>query len=179
MLGANLFGHDESIERVASLTVGIKLMFCPACGASASIESVYCKRCGELLPGSQNRQLKNSFLLMPYFNALCALLAAVSFIALLVAFPNDSGGWAVAVAGVSCFLIAAYQFLTFVMSLRLRQRFLKGRGQTKELLKEQGTESNERLLRAGEETEFVRAPSVTENTTELLEPVARKQGKNS
>src|SRR3982750_1948219 len=112
-------------------------MFCPACGASAQIENVYCTRCGELLPGSQNRQLKNSFLLMPYLNALCALLAAISFIALLVAFPNDSGGWAVAIAGISCFLIAAYQFLTFVMSLRLRQRFLKGRRQAVEPTEEQ------------------------------------------
>jgi predicted nucleic acid-binding Zn ribbon protein len=152
------------------------MIFCPACGASSESDNVYCKRCGQLLPGSQNRQLKNSFLLLPYLSALCALLAAVSFIALLVAFPNDSGGWAVAIAGISCFLIAVYQLLTFVMSLRLRRRFLKGRGEAIDLTEEPGTEKVERLLDAGDSTEFVRAHSVTENTTELLEPVARKQG---
>ena len=152
-------------------------MFCPACGASAESDNAYCKRCGELLPGSHNRQLKNSFLLMPYLNALCALLAAISFIALLVAFPNDSGGWAVAIAGISCFLIAVYQLLTFVMSLRLRRRFLRGREQSAELTEEQGTEKVERLLDAGDSTEFVKAQSVTEHTTERLEPVGRKQGK--
>jgi predicted nucleic acid-binding Zn ribbon protein len=154
-------------------------MFCPKCGASVQSESVYCTRCGEVLPGSANRQLKNSFLLMPYLNGLCALLATISFIALVVAFPDDSGGWAVTIAGISCFLIAAYQFLTFVLSLRLRNRFIKGRTEAGQRKAELGTEAEERFLNAGDATQFVKAQSVTENTTELLEPVARKQGQNN
>jgi predicted nucleic acid-binding Zn ribbon protein len=151
------------------------MMFCPACGTEAHIENVYCTRCGEVLPGSQNRRIKNSFLLMPYLNALCAILAAVSFIALLIAFPNDSGGWAVAVAGVSCFLIAAYQIFTFAMSLRLRKRFVRARTEFSEDRKEIETEANERALNAADAAQFVQPQSVVEKTTELLDPVGRKQ----
>lgn len=154
-------------------------MFCPECGAHAQIENVYCTRCGKVLPGSRNRQIKNSFLLMPYLNGLCAILAAISFIALLIAFPNDSGGWAVAIAGVCCFLIAAYQFLTFVMSLRLRKRFMKDRAASGDRKEELGTETDERFLNASDSGQFIKVQSVAENTTELLERVMRKQSKNS
>ena len=154
-------------------------MFCPKCGASAQVENAYCTRCGEMLPGSHNWQIKNSFLLMPYLNGLCALLATISFIALLVAFPNDSGGWAVAIAGVSCFLIAIYQFLTLIMSFRLSRRFVKGRVESSDHKEELKATAGDKFLNAGDSTQFIKAQSVTENTTELLGSVAGKQGKNS
>ena len=153
-------------------------MFCPKCGAGAEREGVYCKRCGELLPGSRNRRIKNAFLIMPYLNLLCAILAAVSFVSLLVAFPEDSGGWAVGVAGVSCFLIAAYQIVSFMMSLRLRRRFVQGRGEPDADAGEVGEGTGQRALHPADTSSFVRAASVTENTTELLEAV-RTKSKNA
>lgn len=115
---------------------------------------------------------------MPYLNALCALLAAISFVALLIAFPNDSGGWAVAVAGISCFLIAAYQIFTFAMSLRLRKRFVRGRTEFSEHKKELDMDVTERALNAADAAQFIEPQSVVEKTTELLEPVGRKQKQN-
>jgi len=147
-------------------------MFCPKCGAAAEPEWHYCKRCGGLLPGARNRRFEGAFLVMPYLNLLCAILAAASFVSLLLAFPGDSGGWAVAVAGVSCFLIAAYQFITFAMSLRLRRSFLKGRGGAwGDAI---GAGAVRHTLNHADTSSFVRAADVTEGTTELLEAMPAK-----
>ena len=153
-------------------------MFCQNCGAAAEPEGHYCKRCGELLPTPANRRFRNSFLVMPYLNLLCALLAAASFVALLWAFPNDSGGWAVTLAGVSCFLIAVYQIVTFLMSLSLRRKVIESRGAPGREAREVREGAEPLPLRPADTSAFVRAPSVTEHTTELL-GVAHERSKGA
>jgi hypothetical protein len=104
---------------------------------------------------------------MIVFNALSALFGAASAMAL---FSNLGNGaeWPIYLAGIFCIVISVYQTISCILALTLRMRLKRGKDQ-REL-------DSPRLvseLRAADTSQFVPPPSVTENSTELLERMKR------
>ena len=100
---------------------------------------------------------------MIVFNALSALFGAASAVAL---FSDATRGaqWAITLAGIFCVLVSVYQTISFFVALSLQRRLKRGKAEP-----ELGSPREASALRAADTTQFVRAPSVTERTTELLE----------
>ncbi len=100
---------------------------------------------------------------MIIFNALSALFGAASAIAL---FSNlgKRAEWPIYLAGTFCIVISVYQTISFLFALSLRMRLKQGRDERK-----LDSPREVSALRAADTSRFLRTPSVTENTTELLE----------
>ena len=100
---------------------------------------------------------------MIVFNALSALFGAASAVAL---FSNLNTGaeWPIYLAGTFCIVISVYQTISFIIALSLRMRLKQGKDH-----RELDSAREVPALRAADTSQFVRPPSVTENTTELLE----------
>lgn len=100
---------------------------------------------------------------MIIFNGLSALFGAASAIALL---SNSTKGaeWPINLAATFCLIISVYQTICFIFALGLRMRLKRGKDQS-----ELDSPREVSVLRAADTSQFVRPPSVIENTTELLE----------
>ena len=72
--------------------------------------------------------------------------------------------WPIYLAGTFCIVISVYQTISFILALSLRMRIKRGKDQ-----RELDSPGEVPALRAADTSQFVRPPSVTENTTELLE----------
>ena len=154
-------------------------MFCPSCGAADQSPNAYCKRCGEWLADKKSfgrrgaSKPEERMTVMIVFNALSALLALFSAIALYATYLNTpEAKWSVYVAGACCFVIAIHQMLSMAFALELKLRLKRGRADAGQATALEAVDSVP-VLGAGETTQFVEAPLVTENTTELLEAVPR------
>jgi hypothetical protein len=99
---------------------------------------------------------------MIIFNALSALFGA-SAIALL-SNTTEGAEWPINLAATFCLIISVYQTNWFIFALGLRTRPKRGKDQS-----ELDSPREVSALRAADTSQFVRPPSVTENTTELLE----------
>ena len=161
-------------------------MFCPSCGTDNQAAKGYCKRCGEWLPEFKRRSLafggetpqQNVFTGL-FLSALSVAFALFSAIALYATYlgTNDAK-WSVYVAAGFCLCIAGWQLSSFIVGLKLRRRLNRAR---------EGVEDDSRLqdataspaLPPADMSNFVRAQSVTENTTELLQPSKRPQDNGS
>ncbi len=135
-------------------------MDCSHCGAAEQHSKAYCRQCGTWI-GSSAPEERMAVIIIS--NALCAVLAAASAIAL---FPNLNKGaeWPIHLAAVFCVMISVYQTLSFLFALRLQLRLKKAKAQ-----RELDSPREVSTLRAADTSQFVRAPSVTERTTDLLE----------
>jgi hypothetical protein len=104
---------------------------------------------------------------MIFFNLLSALFGAVSAIAL---FSNVGkvAVWPIYLAGTFCIVISVYQTISFILALSLRMRLKRGKDQ-----RELDSPPEMSALRAADTSQFVPPPSVTENSTELLERKTR------
>ena len=152
-------------------------MFCPHCGAGNQTANAYCKRCGAWLPkinaqgrpafGGQTPQ-QNLFTSL-FMSALSALVALFSAIALYVTHHGTVANWSVYLAAAFCICIAGWQLSIFLVGLKLRRRLMQGRTNL-----ELEPHSSSPALPAHHESNLVNA-SVTENTTDLLQPVKRPQ----
>jgi hypothetical protein len=158
---------------------------CYVCGAGGQKSNAYCKRCGEWLPSLKKRSRmalggdtpqQNLFTSL-YMSALSAAVALVSAIALYATYlGTPEAKWSIYLAAAFCLCIAGWQITSFMVALKLRRRIGKGR--------EKGTQlhidaRHSPALGAANTRQFVTTPSVTEQTTELLEPVGRvKTDKN-
>lgn len=100
---------------------------------------------------------------MIVFNALSALFGAASAVAL---FSDATRGaqWAINLAGIFCIIVSVYQTISFGLALSLRMRQKRERVQ-----RELDSPREMPALRAADTSQFVPPPSVTENSTELLE----------
>lgn len=161
-------------------------MFCPGCGADGQTATAYCKRCGDWLPEFKRRSnafggdtpQQNVFTGL-FMSALSAVVALFSAIALYATYlGTDEAKWSIYVAAAFCLCIAGWQVSSFVVGLKLRRRRNRARA---------GLETYSQIKRAtpspalppADMSNFVRAQSVTENTTELLHPLDRSKGNGS
>ena len=110
---------------------------------------------------------------MIVFNGLSALLALFSAIALYATYLNTpEAKWSVYVAGACCFVIAIHQMLSMAFALELKVRLKRSHTDARRAI-ELEAGAGAAALGSGKTTQFVEAPLVTENTTELLEAVPR------
>ena len=112
-------------------------------------------------------------------SALSAAIALFSAIALYATYlGTDEAKWSIYIAAAFCLCIAGWQLSSFVVGLKLRRRLNRAREgvEVDSQLKEgQGAPA----LPPSDMSNFVRAQSVTENTTELLQSLDRPQGNGS
>ena len=112
-------------------------------------------------------------------SALSAVVALFSAIALYATYlGTDDAKWSIYLAAAFCLCIAGWQASSFVVGIKLRSRLNRARAglETDSQLK-QATASP--ALPPADMSNFVRAQSVTENTTELLHPLHRPKGNGS
>jgi hypothetical protein len=146
-------------------------MFCTHCGAGEQSNKAYCKRCGKWLGASPPEK---QLIVMLVFNLLSALFGAASALALFASYLGTTAAKpAVYVAATFCIIISVYQTISFFFTLSLMLRGKKARTDTQQVkeLKRPGYSPS---LEAAKTGGLVDIPSVTENTTSLLEPVARR-----
>lgn len=138
-------------------------MFCSNCGAGDQEPKAYCKRCGKWIGP---RAPEDRMTVMIIFNALSAIFGATSAIALFATYLGTPGAlWSVYLAATFCLIISVYQTISFFFALELRLRLKKGHDTSERTLEPRGEPE---ALPAGDNTNYVGVPSVTENTTELL-----------
>ncbi|MBC7930006.1 MAG: hypothetical protein H7Z38_05500 [Rubrivivax sp.] len=154
-------------------------MYCPNCGNGEQSPNAYCKRCGQWLSDHKAGRGRTAtpqerMNVMLAFNVLSAVFGIFAAIALYATHLGDGDvKWSVHVAATFCLIIAVHQAISFLLALDLRRRLKRSHDDTGGIL---GTGAGDSAgsLGSGETTEFVGArSSVTENTTELLEPVRR------
>jgi hypothetical protein len=154
-------------------------MFCPNCGAADQNSSAYCRQCGEWLVDQKAARRHGSkpedqMKVMLVFNGLSAVFALVSAIALYATYlGTPEAKWSVYLAGAFCSVISVHQTVSFLFAFGLRQKFKRGRGGTGRSLESKA--EGRALLDSANTAPMINAPSVTEKTTELLEPSPPKQ----
>ncbi len=163
-------------------------MFCSGCGTENSKANAYCKRCGEWMPDVKSPGLRKKLNASPeqsvktvlFASGLSAWFALFSSLALFIIFFSKHVNWNnILLAATFCLAIAMYQIGIFINGLKLRQRIKRGRAEEASQIPEQ---DDPHLLKPPGAVGFFEAGSVTENTTELLEPlplVQRQQRKES
>ena len=158
-------------------------MYCTECGAENQSPKAYCTRCGEWLPpkgrsrkgfgGDTPQQSLSTALFMSAISTLAALFSAIALYA-----THLGGGavkWSVFVAAAFCLCIAAWQTSNFFITLRLKQR-LKSSREAPAKTHELNQANAPAALKAADTSAFIHAhQSVTENTTELLDPIPAQQ----
>ena len=154
-------------------------LFCPMCGADGQQANAYCKRCGEWLPKFKNRSRmafggdtpqQNIFTSL-FMSALSAAVALFSGIALYATYLGTAEiKWSVYLAAAFCLCIAGWQISSFMAAIKLRRRLGKGREKPAPA-PQVNSKKQPHVLAQADMTTFVRTPTVTERTTELLEPV--------
>ena len=145
-------------------------MFCTHCGAGEQRNKAYCKRCGKWLGASPPEK---RLIVMLVFNLLSALFGAASALALFATYLGTTAAKpAVYVAATFCIIISVYQTISFFFTLNLMLRSKRARTDTQQIkdLKEPGQLPH---LEAARTDGLVDIPSVTENTTSILDPVRR------
>ena len=162
-------------------------MFCPGCGADNQTADAYCKRCGDWLPNLKRRSRsafggetpqQNIFTGL-FLSALSAAVALFSAIALYATYlGTNEAKWSVYLAAGFCLCIAGWQLSSFIVGLKLRSRLNRAQGdaEVKSHLEETPIPQ---ALPAADLSNFIRPQSVTENTTELLQPSERRRGNGS
>ena len=159
-------------------------MFCPNCGADNQAPRAYCKRCGEWLPDVKSRghtfggETPQQIVLTNLFmSALSAVVALFSGIALYATYLGTGDAkWSIYLAGAFCICIAGWQLSSFIIGLRLRRRLKKAQANPKsESSLKQAPKSS--VLQAADTSDFIKLASVTEKTTDLLQPVEQDRGK--
>jgi hypothetical protein len=161
-------------------------MFCPTCGASNQTADAFCKRCGEWLPNLKTRSRvsfggdtpqQNIFTGL-FMSALSSIVALISAIALYVTYlGTDEAKWSVYLAAGFCLCISAWQLSSFLVGLKLRRRLNRARAVV----------DSDSHLKAGapspalpeaDTSNFIKTASVTENNTDLLQPVSHLRERN-
>jgi hypothetical protein len=156
-------------------------MYCQSCGAEAQVANAYCKRCGEWLPDFKSRNSlafggktpqQNIFtgLFMSGLSTLAALISAIALYATYLG--SGDAKWSVYLAAAFCVCIAGWQASSFAVTMKLQRRLKRNREVYLPAANLTGKETLP-ALKSGESTLFIDVPRVTENTTQLLEPIGR------
>jgi hypothetical protein len=149
-------------------------MFCPKCGGDGQAANSYCKRCGEWIPGGEGRRWYDTGQMSPErtlkalagFNLFGAALAFACGVALFTAIFTKRGIYFFGgLVALYCILLGVFQLLTYFTGRGLRKRL---EGARRAELKGGAAAP---ALGAADTAPFGATPSVSERTTELLEPV--------
>ena len=159
-------------------------IFCARCGAAGQKVESYCRSCGEWLPdpvaawhprgrlrGLSPERKRRRIRALEVLSALAAAAAAI------IAFAVRGGAHPdlLVVTVLLCFVVVAWQAVAFFIG-----RSIHGRGSevpaegAPSLPAAQGGARS--ALNAADTGGLVRPPSVTENTTSLLDPLPVKKG---
>ena len=160
------------------MTPETSFLFCYRCGAERQQANAYCKRCGEWLPALKKRSRmafggetpQQNLLTSLFMSALSAAVALFSAIALYATYlGTPEAKWSIYIAAAFCLCIAGWQISSFLAAIKLRRRL--GRGREKTTPFQVGKKDQPRVIGPADMTQFIGAPTVTEGTTELLQPV--------
>ena len=164
----------------------MKTMFCPGCGADNQRVESYCKRCGEWLPDIDALVHRRLFRKLTRdekiekIRVLEAVSAGLSLTAtaIIISILMGSGDTQMLfLAAFCCILVAVYQTINFYLGYKLQQNIDRTRAESTDQI-EAKAGHRVKALSAADEAQLVDRPSVTENTTELLEPVPRVTKEN-
>jgi hypothetical protein len=156
----------------------MKTIFCPKCGADSQNVESYCKRCGEWLPDIDaliHRKLFRKLTReqkIEKIRILEAVSAGLSLTSAAIIISILAGGdrQILFLAAFCCILVAVYQMINIYLGYKLQHRIVRSHtASTGEM--ESNDEKRAPALGASAATQVANSQSVTENTTELLEPV--------
>ena len=147
-------------------------MFCPYCGTPDQNLKTYCRRCGEWLADSASKPEQRMKVMM-VFNGLNSLMALTAAIVLYSSYLNTpEAKWSIYVAGALCSVIAVHQLISFIFALGLRRRS----GEAKDEISPTYASNSEHVgqIEGRDTRQILDMPSVTENTTRILEEASRR-----
>jgi hypothetical protein len=106
---------------------------------------------------------------MLIFNGVSSILALSSAIMLYATYlGKPEAKWSIYFAAANCLVISIHQAVNFFFAVELKKRFGRGPGPKSQLL-DPTPNSRKPSLKSVDTGELINAPSVTEQTTELLE----------
>lgn len=157
-------------------------MFCPNCGAAEQAADSYCKRCGEWLPDMKRgrgrrlgnatpEQLLTRVLVLGGLSSLASLVATVLLFTVRAVGPAER---AVMLAATFTLLACVWQFISSLIGFRLKRRLTSARTAGAERPELAEPAERRPALAAADTSRFADVRSVTEGTTELLEPLPRR-----
>lgn len=160
------------------------VIFCARCGAAGQKVNAYCRSCGEWLPdpapagplparlrGLSPELRQRRVHTLQLLSALAAAAAGLITLAVTFGLHRD----VLVVAALLCFVVVAWQGVAFFIGRGVHDR--RGQepaGGTPSLPAAQGGEP--RALGAADTAGLARPPSVSEETTALLDPLPLKKG---
>lgn len=162
-------------------------MFCPKCGKGEQAPNAYCRQCGEWLPDLTKRGRKSfggdspdeSLKISLFLSAMSSIVALLFSLWLYATYLGKENVPAIIYLTAAFLLaIAGWQASNFYIAFKLRRNLARRRSgsfapQTNEL---RGASQANAALPAADDSQFVQTVgSVTENTTELLEPIAQRR----
>lgn len=158
-------------------------MFCPKCGKGEQNPNVYCRQCGEWLPDmtrknpprSPQQHIQTS-LVISVMTAVTAIALAIALYANYLGKENVSG--LIYLTAAFLIAIAGWQISSFYSAYNVYRQF-KRRAANQESQPQQIKSASYNALPEGDTSQFVSPQSVTENTTELLEPIPSKRHRSS
>lgn len=163
-------------------------MFCSNCGKGEQTPNAYCRNCGEWLFDVNSlskrgrrgifKQTPEKRLRMIFaINLFSAVFALAITFALIKTFAQNATPPAIAMAIAFSVVIAAWQIVGAITAFQLRREMLRRRSQPQTNQLDGVHTTNDGALPAADTSQFVRPQraSVTESTTELLEPVLRER----
>ncbi|HYM01050.1 MAG TPA: hypothetical protein VEZ90_18975 [Blastocatellia bacterium] len=151
-------------------------MFCPECGAADQRVDSYCRKCGQWL--ADHKSLRTHRARTPdhilkdimVFSGVNALLALTSAIVLYATYLGSKDAkWSVYVAAALSLVISIHQTVSFFFNLQLRRRFSRQR-QVEDVTAGRDSVQENILMPASSAGDLISQASITERTTELLEP---------
>lgn len=169
-------------------TVSDSAIFCSRCGAGGQRVESYCRSCGEWLPdpaaavrlgpgrlrGASPEQKQRRIHLLQLLSALAAAAAGLLTLAAHFGLNPDM----LVGAAILCFVVVVWQVVAFVLGHSIEARRSRESAVGSPTLP--ATEGRARpALDAADTGDLVRPPSVTENTTALLNPVPAKKTRNN
>lgn len=161
-------------------------MFCPKCGKNEQAPESYCRACGEWLPDLIKRGRKNfggaspeeSLRISLFLSALSSIVALLLSLWLYTTYLGKENVPAIIYMTAAFLLaIAGWQASNFYIGIKLRRKFVRRRtGDFAAQANELNSPQQKAALPPADVSQFVHKPqSVTENTTELLQPISRKR----
>jgi small-conductance mechanosensitive channel len=155
-------------------------MFCSACGNADQRLGAFCTRCGarqsETGADDKRETTPNERLrITSTFSLANALMAAFAALLLYYFHWGETAHWSIYVAAALCTVIAGHQAVSFYNNWQLRRRLAQAQERTHET-GPLNAAPDAHALPPADTSRLVKPPaSVTEHTTQLLEPVPRKK----
>ncbi len=162
-------------------------MFCQKCGAADQSVDSYCKRCGEWLADPSQLRRRRGHLgartpeernrKMRILEAISALFSLGALVVIIGVLSGKLDKAVLVVAADLCIVIGIFQVVNFLIGRTLQNRLKRARADEHEAAALPKPEENAPQLNPADYSSFVPPASVTENTTEFLETVPRRQEK--